>query len=113
MARNRARGFHATQKRLTNWLFIDWSVTNLTTTSSAALVASLNATALALRPFTIVRTRGTLAVYSDQVIASETARSAMGLAVVSDQAAAVGITAVPTPITDQDSDLFFVYETGF
>jgi hypothetical protein len=31
--------------------------------------------------------------------------------VVSEQAATVGITAVPTPQTESESDLFFVYET--
>jgi len=32
------------------------------------------------------------------------------LAVVSDQAVAIGVTAVPTPITDQGSSLFFAYQ---
>ena len=114
MARqHRARGFHATQRRLTDWFDIPWTVTDLTSTSSAALIGTLNAAALAMRPFTIVRTRGTLAVYSNQVIASETARASLALAVVSDEASAVGITAVPTPELNKNSDLFFVYETGF
>ena len=34
-----------------------------------------------------------------------------GCCVVSDQAVAIGITAVPTPVTDSDSDLFHVFET--
>ena len=34
----------------------------------------------------------------------------LGFAVVSDQAAAIGVTAVPTPDTNQDSSLFFVFE---
>ncbi len=34
-----------------------------------------------------------------------------GLAVVSEQAAAIGVTAVPTPDVDSDSDLWFVFET--
>jgi len=34
----------------------------------------------------------------------------LGFAVVSDQAVAVGVTAVPTPFTDKGSDLFFVYQ---
>jgi hypothetical protein len=32
------------------------------------------------------------------------------MCVVSDQATAIGVTAVPTPVTDDGSDLFFVYE---
>ncbi len=38
---------------------------------------------------------------------------AVGRCVVSDQAAAIGVTAVPTPITDQDSDLWIMYEQQF
>ncbi len=78
--------------------------------TSVALVVSLNAAALALRPFTIIRTRGVLRVRSDQQAASEDYGAAFGEAVVSDQAAAVGITAVPTPTTESASDLWFVYE---
>ena len=37
----------------------------------ATLISSLNAAALALRPFTIIRTRGFVGVTMDQVIASE------------------------------------------
>ncbi len=32
------------------------------------------------------------------------------MAVVTDQAVAIGITAIPTPITDMGSDKWFVYE---
>jgi len=76
----------------------------------AALHASLNAAALALRPFTIIRTRGVISVQSDQEVADEEGIFGMGYAVVSDDASAIGITAVPTPITDQASNLWFVYE---
>ena len=76
----------------------------------------MNAAALALRPFTIVRTRFQIMVTSDQVIASEDQGGALGMAVVSDQATAIGVSAVPTPITDMGSDLWFVhqqYHTAF
>jgi len=71
---------------------------------------SLNAAALALRPFTIVRTRMELQLRSDQAAAIEFQRASFGLAVVSDQAVAVGVTAVPTPFTDMGSDLWFVHQ---
>jgi len=71
---------------------------------------SLNAAALALRPFTIVRTRGSWHCRSDQAGASEYYGGGLGMAVVSDQASAVGVTAVPTPITEMGSDLWFMYE---
>jgi len=61
-------------------------------------------------PFTIVRTRGSLYVQSDQLVATEFPFGAIGFAVVSAPAAAIGVTALPTPITDEGSDLFFVWE---
>ena len=79
--------------------------------NTAVLLASFNAAALALRPFTIIRMRGTISCFSDQVAASENMEIAYGAAVVSDQAVAIGVTAVPTPFTDSDSDLWFMYET--
>jgi len=51
-----------------------------------------------------------LSLRSDQEGASESQVAAFGMAVVSDQAIAVGVTAVPTPTTDTGSDLFYVYE---
>ena len=78
--------------------------------AAAVLVAGFNAAALALRPFTIVRTRGVISVRSDQVSAGENQFVQYGMSVVSDQAFAIGVTAVPTPFTDQGSDLFFVHE---
>ncbi len=80
----------------------------ITSASTALAVFSLNAAALALRPFTVVRTRGILFGRSDQTAASENWGGAMGIAVVSDQASAVGITALPTPVTDFGSDLWFM-----
>ena len=59
-------------------------------------------------PFTIVRTRGSLYVASDQIVASELTAGALGMAVVTTQAAGIGVTAVPTPIADQGSESFFL-----
>ncbi len=47
---------------------------------------------------------------TDQNAASEVYHGSLAMAVVSEQAAAIGVTAVPTPGTDRDSDLFFLYE---
>jgi len=77
----------------------------------AALVASLDATALASRPFTVIRTRGVIHAVSDQLIATEPYQVFFGLAVVSEQASAIGITAVPTPATESGSALFLVFES--
>ena len=96
--------------RETRWLDIPPTFTALGAAGTAAILASLTAAELALRPFTVVRTRGILAVESDQSAATEIYHASYGLAVVSEQAFAIGVTAVPTPGTDRASDLWFVYE---
>jgi len=98
-------------RRATTWFFVTATDTNLATGSTAVLLGSLNAAGLALRPFTVVRTRGAFHVISDQISAGETYGASLGYSVVSDQAQAIGVTAVPTPATDQGSDMFFVYES--
>ncbi len=100
-------------KRLTLWLQLATSETTLLGSPSAVLTNSLNAVALALRPFTVVRTRGIIHARSDQVGAAQTFGVDVAQAVVSEQASAIGVTAVPTPLTDKGSDLFFVYEQLF
>jgi len=85
----------------------------LATAGTAVLVSTLNAAALALRPFTVIRTRGMLHIDTDNAAAAEHYSAAFGMAVVSDQAAAIGVTAVPTPVTDSGSNLWFVYDWLF
>ena len=69
----------------------------------------LNAAALALRPFTVVRTRANLIIRSDQQAASELFEVAYGETVVSEQASAAGVVSVPTPVTEDASD-WHVYD---
>ena len=97
-------------KRDTKWISIAPSNTVLAGGNAAALFTGLSAADLENRPFTIVRTRGFLFVGTDQDANTEVFHAAIGFAVVSSQALAIGITAVPTPETDRGSDLFFVYE---
>ena len=82
----------------------------LAVAQTAILTNSLNAAGLALRPFTVIRVRGRVIVRSDQTAGSEDQSVAVGFAVVSDQASAIGVTAVPTPITDGGSDLWLMYQ---
>jgi len=98
------------QVRESLWIGIGTTITNLAAASTAAQINSLNAAALALRPFTVVRTRGFFGIRSDQIAADESYDAALGYAVVSDQAIAIGVTALPTPQTDLGSDLFFVHQ---
>jgi len=58
---------------------------------------------------TIRRTRGLISVTSDQDTILEEINGAVGMVVVSDAAAAVGIAALPTPVTDASDDGWFVW----
>ncbi len=100
----------ASTKRLTSWFFFT-PVEVTFTAGGGTLIFSLNAAALALRPFTIVRSHFLAMIRSDQAAAIERQVGAWGMAVVSDQATAVGVTAIPTPITDMGSDLWFTYQS--
>jgi hypothetical protein len=59
---------------------------------------------------TIVRVRGHIGVKSDQEAADEQYMGAVGFCIASDQAVAVGVGSLPTPYTDQDSELWFVHQ---
>jgi len=113
ISRSRKSGFtlrSGVMRRETFWIGVGISANALASANSAALINSASAGLLAVRPFTIVRTRGNWVVRSDQLAASEDLSVGIGYAVVSDQATAIGVSAVPTPFTDIGSDMFFVYE---
>jgi len=93
-------------RRSTEWL-ASADVTTFTTLAASGVV--LSQFFAFLEPATIIRTRGSLWVKSDQVAAQETSFGALGFSVVTNQANAIGVTAVPTPITDEASDEFFVW----
>ena len=65
--------------------------------SSVILITKFNAAALALRPFTILRTHLQINVRSDQVTASENVIASFGETVVTDNASTIGVTAIPDP----------------
>ncbi len=104
MARGRTR-FIRPPKKTKVWLSIDISVTNIAADVDV-LVGVLNAAALLLRPFTILRTHMEMLWISDQVVATEQPMGAFGIIVVNDVAAAVGITGIPTPLSNANSDWF-------
>jgi len=96
------------QKRKAFWIGLG-GVTGTTgvAASTTLLHASLNAAALALRPFTVVRSVGSLYISSDQSAATEQVLGAFGNAIADDRAVSVGATAIPRPYTDiSDSDWF-------
>ena len=80
-------------------------------TALAASTAVIDSTAVpAGDGETIVRVRGQIIVSSDQLAASESWAGAVGMCIVTDQAVAVGVGSVPTPYTDQDSQLWFMHQ---
>jgi len=96
-------------KRDNIWLTFAPTEFTIASASTAQLLFVLNAAALLLRPFTIVRTRFQYGMRSDQTSAIEDQICGVGQVVVQDTASGIGITAVPTPITDGGSD-FHSYE---
>ena len=91
-------------------LWLNFNLTNTAIPSGGkTLVLTLNVGGLALRPFTIVRTRVHVKYSSDQLSASETPQANLGAIVVSDQAVAGGQASIPGPTTNPDAP-FYVYE---
>jgi len=77
--------------------------------STKVLSATLSAAVLALRPFTILRSHLEIYVRSDQFVSIESVVASFGSIVVTEAAAAVGVTAIPDPSAisgDADADWF-------
>jgi len=110
-----SRPFKATVKRKSTWVAsADITGTSTLAASSIVLNQSFLITQAAnpsIVQGTIVRTRGIWAVRSDQAAASEDYIVGMGMGVVSEAAASLGITALPTPFTDETWDGWFVYDS--
>ncbi len=108
--RNRSipQSFVRGKSRETVWVGLS-PTTVVMTGLGGTIVFSLAAPGLALRPFTVVRSKISVYVRSDQEAAAELQMGAVAIAIVTDQASAIGVTAVPTPITDIDSDSFLLY----
>ena len=60
---------------------------------------------------TLLRCIGGLAVSSDQSVNVEEQVGAFGLILVTDQALAIGITAIPGPFTNGDDDGWFCHQS--
>ena len=96
-------------RRETSWIGIAAGNHTIVSANGALLLTGFSAAQLALRPFTIVRTHLSYNLRSDQRAVIEGYQGAIAMAVVSDQAHAIGVTAVPTPFTDVGSDLWYFY----
>ncbi len=115
MARRRPTGrfpaLRQGQRRQTLW--IGTAMQNAPTAmaaSSVLLHSSLNAAALALRPFTIVRNVGFVAVKTDQTANTEVPIGGVGKMVPTDQASAAGVASLPDPSTEVSSDSWLMYQ---
>ncbi len=92
-------------------MWFDWSLAqaSIPTGSVATLLGTLNAAALLLRPFTILRTRTVLQIGSDQFASTENNNGVWTCQVVTDSATAAGIASVPTPLDEASAD-YFIYQ---
>ena len=70
---------------------------------SAVLMGSLNAGALALWPFTVVRSRWQVLWASDALV-TEDPFGAVGQIVISEEVSAAGVASIPDPISNSDGD---------
>ncbi len=112
MAHRRSSRFIRPAPRTKMWIGSGVGVTTLTA-STKALISTLSAGALLLRPFTILRVHMDILYASDQDTATETPRGSYGKIVVTDTAAALGVTAIPDPSsTSGDPEAgWFVHQT--
>ncbi len=108
MARRTRGRFIRPPAKTTVWVGVNLGL-DIVAASALTFLGSLSATALALRPFTIVRTRLHTSYDSDQVSAGEIPFGMFGMIVVNDKAITAGVTAIPGPATDINDD-FFVHQ---
>ena len=102
MARG-ARRFIRPPARSMVWLNAGIALSTVTA-GTATLLSVMNAAALALRPFTVVRNRIMIWVQSDQTGTTEFVQGAFGQIVVKETASSIGATAVPSPLAETDAE---------
>ena len=111
MARRRFGGggaqFSRQGRKLTQWsgFTSGTAVTNL----AAATIVLDQVGIPNVQEQTVVRTRGILTIINDQQAATRNVHGAFGIAIVEEPAATIGVTAVPSPISDIGSDAWFVW----
>ena len=99
-------------KRSTDWSLGIIPVGGTVVPAASKLVVGTftSATLATLVPATVIRVRGMMNVYSDQVAATEHQVGAMGFGFVNEVAATLGITGLPGPSTDALWDGWFVHQ---
>ena len=109
MAIRRGRSFRAAgPRRLTSWsASTPASVYTVFAASSSILLDVFTPT---VERQTVVRIRGIFCYRSDQISATETVLLSLGIGIVEEPAAAIGITAIPTPGAEADSELWMYHQ---
>ncbi len=89
----------------------EWTGLNSTAQSTVAASTKVLLGDLQVsQPMTLRRIRGVCHIVSDQLATTEHAIGAFGACVVSEDANAVGATAVPGPVSDIGSELWVMYQ---
>jgi len=108
MARRFARTFVRPAPKTKLWIGVLLGQTTLAA-STKVLVGSFSASALGLRPFTILRTHLECHYETDQVATSEAPFGIMGWGIFNDTAVSLGVTALPSPSGSPEQD-WYVYQ---
>ena len=103
------RGISRGPRRKTLWLDFAQVLQDVVAIpgGNVVLLSSLNTAALALRPFTVVRTRGVAWWSFDQTAANEFVAGALAFGTAQDAAVAAGIGSLPTPVFEAGSSNWF------
>jgi len=109
MANRRSLPRRQITRRKTAWLSFE-NTGRAVAANAAVLDGLLNAEALDQLPFTVVRARGLITVFSDQTAGVEDFGGVYAFAHTTQRATAAGIGAVDNPLGDATSSNFFVYQ---
>jgi len=104
------RSFGRKSDRRTIWAFSsDSSATQALGAGAVVLDQGLDMLSAFGEAATVVRTRGSLWVKSDQEAATESPFGAVGMMVVRDAAFTAGVASVPSPITEEGDEGWFLW----
>jgi len=109
MAHPRRRSGFVASKRQTTWVGPADQGYVAVASGAKVLVASFDPDSSSLKKTTLIRTRGMMSVRPATLSTGIDLIGAWGLAVVSDQAFGIGITAIPGPFTNAGWDGWFAW----
>ncbi len=101
---NRSRNRSFGRRRTPNRSWSGFSVVEQAVSSSSKLLLATFALNNPGIDETVLRNVGLISISTDQSAASEFQHGALGIIIVTDTAAALGVAAIPSPIADSDDD---------